>query len=322
MIQFFHVGKRYPSGQSALEDLTFEVPRGQFVFLTGASGAGKTTLLKLIFREEVPSTGQILVNGRNVSSIPARKIPFLRRSIGVVFQDFRLIARKTVFENVAYLPRILGLDAKVQKKIAYQALRRVGLAHRLNAFPPELSGGEQQRVAIARALINEPEILIADEPTGNLDPDLSREILRLFLEVNLRGTTVLLATHDRDTIERVGRRVLTLDHGRLVGDVELAGIDPPRLDLPAELPDGPEDETGAGDRRAAAFVVDSVPLGLGMTSPEPGAPKPERGDPPSIAPDDPTASASRELFDPGNPSPSASEIDQGDDGRSAPGEVP
>ncbi|HEY7213675.1 MAG TPA: cell division ATP-binding protein FtsE [Thermoanaerobaculia bacterium] len=234
MIQFFHVSKRYPSGQMALEEVTFHVPRGQFVFLTGASGAGKTTLLRMIFREEVPSSGQILVNGRNVSSIPAGKIPYLRRTIGVVFQDFRLIARKTVFENVSYLPRILGVDTQGQKRLAYLALRRVGLAHRLNAFPPELSGGEQQRVAIARALINDPDILIADEPTGNLDPDLSREILRLFLEVNLRGTTVILATHDRETIQRVGRRVLTLDHGRLAGDQELVGTDPPVLEPPAE----------------------------------------------------------------------------------------
>ena len=242
MIQFFHVGKRYPGGQAALDDVTFDVPRGQFVFLTGASGAGKTTLLRMIFREEVPSTGQILVNGRNVSSIPPSKIPYLRRTIGVVFQDFRLIARKTVFENVAYLPRILGVDLQGQKKLAYLALRRVGLAHRLNAFPPELSGGEQQRVAIARALINEPDILIADEPTGNLDPDLSREILRLFLAVNLRGTTVILATHDRETIQRVGRRVLTLDHGRLTSDQELEGTDPPVLDPlagAAEVPDVP-----------------------------------------------------------------------------------
>ena len=230
MIQFFHVTKKYPGGQSALDDVTFEIPRGQFVFLTGASGAGKTTLLRMIFREEVPTSGQILVNGRNVSSIPRSKIPYLRRTIGVVFQDFRLIPRKTVFENVTYLPRILGTDLNSQKKLAYQALRRVGLAHRLNAFPPELSGGEQQRVAIARALINEPDILIADEPTGNLDPDLSREILRLFLEVNLRGTTVILATHDRDTIQRIGRRVLTLDRGQLASDVELMGTDPPVLD--------------------------------------------------------------------------------------------
>ncbi|HSF43254.1 MAG TPA: cell division ATP-binding protein FtsE [Thermoanaerobaculia bacterium] len=238
MIQFFHVSKRYPGGQSALDDLTFEIPRGQFVFLTGASGAGKTTLLRLIFREEVPSSGQILVNGRNVSSIPRSKIPYLRRTIGVVFQDFRLIHRKTVFENVTYLPRILGYDLNTRKKQAYQALRRVGLAHRLNAFPLELSGGEQQRVAIARSLINEPEILIADEPTGNLDPDLSREIVRLFLEVNLRGTTVILATHDRDMIHRVGRRVLTLDRGRLAADQELLGTDPPDL---APVEEEPED---------------------------------------------------------------------------------
>jgi cell division transport system ATP-binding protein len=230
LIQFFHVSKRYPSGQSALEDVTFDIPRGQFVFLTGASGAGKTTLLRLIFREEVPTSGQILVNGRNVSSIPQSKIPYLRRTIGVVFQDFRLIPRKTVFENVTHLPRLLGVDIQGQKRMAYHALRRVGLAHRLNAFPPELSGGEQQRVAIARALINEPEILIADEPTGNLDPDLSREILRLFLEVNLRGTTVILATHDRDTIQRIGRRVITLDRGTVGLDQELVGTDPLSLD--------------------------------------------------------------------------------------------
>jgi cell division transport system ATP-binding protein len=218
MIQLFHVTKRYPSGQIALQDVTFHLPKGQFCFLTGASGAGKTTLLRLIFREETPNEGQIIVNGRNVAAIPKSKIPFLRRTIGVVFQDFRLIDRKTIFENVAYLPRILGLDAARQKKMAFEALRRVGLAHRMAAFPRQLSGGEQQRVAIARALIAEPEILIADEPTGNLDPDLARDILDLFLEINRRGTTVLLATHDRDTIQRIGRRVLTLSEGRLVGD--------------------------------------------------------------------------------------------------------
>jgi cell division transport system ATP-binding protein len=235
LIQFFHVSKRFPGGQTALDQVTFDIERGQFVFLTGASGAGKTTLLRLIFREEVPSDGQIVVNGRNVASIPLHKIPYLRRTIGVVFQDFRLIPRKTVLENVTYLPRVLGLDARQQRELAYQALRRVGLAHRMSAFPPQLSGGEQQRIAIARALINEPDILIADEPTGNLDPDLSREILRLFLEVNLRGTTVLLATHDRDTIQRIGRRVLTLDAGRLISDVVLDGTEPPPLELPQEL---------------------------------------------------------------------------------------
>jgi cell division transport system ATP-binding protein len=243
VIQFYHVSKRYPGGQSALDDVSFDIPRGQFIFLTGASGAGKTTLLRLIFREEVPSDGQIVVNGRNVASIPEAKIPYLRRTIGVVFQDFRLIERKTIFENVIYLPRVLGFDAKQQKQIAYQALRRVGLAHRMNAFPQELSGGEQQRVAIARALINEPEILIADEPTGNLYPDLSREIIQLFLEVNQRGTTVLIATHDRDMIQRVGQRVLTLDRGRIAADQQIFGSDPPPLAPPDEesaLPAGAE----------------------------------------------------------------------------------
>ena len=262
MIQFFNVSKRYPGGQTALAEVSFEIPRGQFVFLTGPSGAGKTTLLKLIFREEVPNEGQIVVNGRNVSSIPRRKIPYLRRTLGIVFQDFRLIARKTVFENVTYLPRILGRDARTQKRLAYQALRRVGLAHRMNAFPLELSGGEQQRVALARALINEPEILIADEPTGNLDPDLAAEILRLFLEINLRGTTLLVATHDRDTIRRVGRRVLTLDAGRLVGDQELEGTDPPVVGLGRPL-FGPEDEDEAGGETGNAYHVAAASAAAG-----------------------------------------------------------
>jgi cell division transport system ATP-binding protein len=226
LIQFFHVSKRYPSGQLGLEDVSFEIARGHFVFLTGPSGAGKTTLLKLIFREEVPTHGQIVVNRRNVSSLPRGKIPYLRRTIGVVFQDFRLIPRRTVFENISYLPRILGLPRERQRRLAYETLRRVGLAHRMNAFPLELSGGEKQRVALARALINEPEILLADEPTGNLDADLAREIYELLIEVNVRGTTVLVATHDRDTIRRLHRRVLTLERGRLTGD-EAGGIELP-----------------------------------------------------------------------------------------------
>ncbi len=223
MIELFHVTKNYPGGQIGLRDVTLRIENGQLVFLTGASGAGKTTFLKLIYCEEAPSEGNILVNGRNVSSLPRSKIPYLRRTIGTVFQSFRLIPRKTVFENVSYLPRILGLDGKRQKKLAYETLRRVGLAHRMNAFPMQLSGGEQQRVAVARALINQPEILLADEPTGNLDPELSEEILRLFLNINLQGTTVVFATHDRDLIARVGRRVLTLDGGRLIDDRELPG---------------------------------------------------------------------------------------------------
>lgn len=223
MIELFGVTKRYPGGQIGLDEVTLRIDRGQMVFLTGPSGAGKTTFLKLIYREEVPTSGNILVNGRNVSSLPRSKVPFLRRTIGVVFQSFRLIPRKTVFENVCYLPRILGLTVKEQKEIAFETLRQVGLAHRTNAFPLQLSGGEQQRVAIARALINQPDILLADEPTGNLDPELSDEILRLLLDINQRGTTVIFATHNRELINRVGRRVLTLDQGQLVEDRELPG---------------------------------------------------------------------------------------------------
>ncbi len=223
MIEFFSVTKRYPGDQIGLDDVTLRVDRGQMVFLTGPSGAGKTTFLKLIYCEEMPSSGNILVNGRNVSSLPRGKVPFLRRTIGVVFQSFRLIPRKTVFENVCYLPRILGLTYKEQKALAYECLRQVGLSHRLNAFPLQLSGGEQQRVAIARALINRPEILLADEPTGNLDPDLSNDILRLLLDINAQGTTVIFATHDRELIDRVGGRVLTLDSGQLVKDHQVAG---------------------------------------------------------------------------------------------------
>ena len=221
MIRFFNVTKRYPSGQLALDDVTFGIEKGELCFLTGASGAGKSTLLRLIFREERPTAGQIVVNGRNVSAIPRRKIPFLRRTIGVVFQDIRLIERRTVYENVSLLPRILGADATRQRRLAYEALRRVGLAHRLTAFPRQLSGGEKQRVAIARALVNEPEILIADEPTGNHDPDLSREIVRLFLDIHRRGTTLLFATHDRELIQRVGHRAITLARGRVVEDRRL-----------------------------------------------------------------------------------------------------
>ncbi len=223
MIELFSVTKRYPGGQVGLDEVTLKIEAGQMVFLTGPSGAGKSTFLKLIYCEEVPSSGSILVNGRNVSSLPRRKVPYLRRTIGVVFQSFRLIPRKTVFENICYLPRILGLSGQEQRQLAYETLRRVGLAHRMKAFPLQLSGGEQQRVAIARALMNQPEILLADEPTGNLDPELSEEILRLFLEINGQGTTVIFATHDRDLIQRVGRRVLTLEGGQLASDKVLPG---------------------------------------------------------------------------------------------------
>jgi cell division transport system ATP-binding protein len=215
MIQAFHVYKQYDRESMALTDVTLSVGKGEFCFLTGPSGAGKTTFLKLVFREELPSQGQILVGGRNVTAIPDGQIPELRRSIGVVFQDFKLLKRKTILENVAFVLRILGVPAREQKRRAFAALKAVGLHHKMHAFPLQLSGGEQQRVAIARALMNEPMLLLADEPTGNLDPEMAQEIMRLFLEVNARGTTVLVATHDRDMIQRMGKRVIALEKGRV-----------------------------------------------------------------------------------------------------------
>jgi cell division transport system ATP-binding protein len=215
MIRLFNVSKRYAGDVTAVRDVSLEIERGEFVFVTGPSGAGKTTLLRLLLRQELPSSGQILVNGRNVGALPASKVPELRRSIGVVFQDFKLIPRKTALDNVAYVLNVAGLSRSEQRRRAYNALRSVGLNHRLNALPPVLSGGEQQRVAIARAVVNEPVLLLADEPTGNLDPDLAVEIMRLFREINARGTTVVVATHDRDLIQRMQRRTVVLERGEL-----------------------------------------------------------------------------------------------------------
>ncbi|HMF08963.1 MAG TPA: cell division ATP-binding protein FtsE [Thermoanaerobaculia bacterium] len=215
MIQLFRVSKDYGRFRHALAEVTCTIERGEFVFLTGPSGAGKSTFLKLLFRAEPPSDGQILVNGRNIGVLPESQVPYFRRTVGVVFQDFKLIARKSVFENISFVQNVLGLPRAEQKRRAYQVLKRVGLHHQMNAFPAELSGGEQQRVAIARAIVNEPTLLLADEPTGNLDPVLSEEIMRLFAEINIRGTTVLVATHDFDMVRRMGKRVLTLDRGRL-----------------------------------------------------------------------------------------------------------
>jgi len=224
MIQAFHVYKQYDRESSALLDVTLHVKKGEFCFLTGPSGAGKTSFLKLVFREELPSQGQILVGGRNITAIPESQIPELRRSIGVVFQDFKLLKRKTILENVAFVPRILGVPPREQKRRAFAALKAVGLHHKMHAYPLQLSGGEQQRVAIARALINEPILLLADEPTGNLDPEMAQEIMALFQEVNARGTTVLVATHDREMIQRLGKRVISLERGRLLSGGEAGRV--------------------------------------------------------------------------------------------------
>jgi cell division transport system ATP-binding protein len=200
--------------------VSLQVERGEFVFLTGPSGAGKTTLLRLLFRDEVPTSGQVLVNNENLASMPPKRVPYLRRQIGVVFQDFKLLRRKTVFENVAYATQVIGLPPREQRRRTYQVLEMLALNHRLRNYPEQISGGEQQRVAIARALVNRPLLLLADEPTGNLDPDLSLQIVDLFKDINAQGTTVLVATHDRDLIKRMARRVLTLTHGRLTAGGE------------------------------------------------------------------------------------------------------
>jgi len=216
MIHFYHVTKRFDAYSTALHDVTFHIDKGEFVFLTGPSGAGKSTLLKLILRQIRPTEGQIVVNGRNLNAMKRRQLPYFRREIGMVFQEFKLIERMTVFENLSFILTVIGLTAKEHKKKAYGALRAVGLQHKMNYYPLQLSGGEQQRVAIARALINDPLMLIADEPTGNLDPDLAQEVLEIFNGANLRGATVLLATHDRELIQSSNRRVIALDHGRIV----------------------------------------------------------------------------------------------------------
>jgi cell division transport system ATP-binding protein len=216
VIETYHLSKRYSRGVYALRDLSLTIDKGEFLFLTGPSGAGKSTFLRLLLRQDLPSEGRLSVSGRNLSELTSSQVQSYRRSVGFVFQDFRLIPRFTVFQNVAFVMRVLGVPQTVQHRKTFQVLKWVGLQHRMNAFPEELSGGEQQRVAVARALVNDPQLVLADEPTGNLDPDLSLEIMNLFRETNARGTTVVVATHDRELIRRVGRRAITLDHGQIV----------------------------------------------------------------------------------------------------------
>ena len=217
MIETLGVTKAYGKDEYAVRDLSIKVEKGEFAFLTGPSGAGKSTLLRLLLLQERPTEGQIIIDGRDLLSLAPSDVQAYRRMVGFVFQDFKLIPTKTVFENVAFVLRVLGQPVEQQRRRTYTVLKWVGLQHRHNAYPLELSGGEQQRVAIARALVNEPHIMLADEPTGNLDPDLSLEIMNLFRDINASGTTVLVATHDRELIKWVGRRVIQLDHGHLAG---------------------------------------------------------------------------------------------------------
>ncbi|HEU4688413.1 MAG TPA: cell division ATP-binding protein FtsE [Vicinamibacterales bacterium] len=216
MIETRRLSKVYSRGLYALQDLTLIVEKAEFVFLTGPSGAGKSTFLRLLLLQERPTEGEVFVNGHNLALLSRREIQEYRRGLGFVFQDFKLIQSRTVLENISFVPEVLGVPASQQRRRAFQVLKWVGLQHRMNAYPKDLSGGEQQRIAIARALVNDPVLLIADEPTGNLDPDLSLEIMNLLREINAGGTTVLVATHDRELIRLVGRRTITLDQGRVV----------------------------------------------------------------------------------------------------------
>jgi cell division transport system ATP-binding protein len=216
MIQMFHVFKSFAANMLALEDITFRVDAGEFVVLTGPSGAGKTTLLRLLYAAERPDQGHIIVNGRNLTRLARWRIPDFRRSLGIVFQDFKLLPTKTAFENVAFAQRVLAVPEREVRRRVVELLTRVGIAHRRDALPQQLSGGEQQRVALARALINEPALILADEPTGNLDDVLAQEIMALLYEVNADGTTVLIATHDRKLVASAPGRILTLERGRLL----------------------------------------------------------------------------------------------------------
>jgi len=218
MIQIFRVSKSFGTSK-ALDDINLRMRKGEFVFITGPSGAGKTTLLRLIFGSGAPTSGQILIDSINLNRIKRNKLDHLRRKIGFVFQDFKLLNNKTVYQNVALALEVIGERPSIIRKKTHQALRAVGLAKKEKAFPLQLSGGEQQRVAIARAIIKDPRILIADEPTGNLDPEITRDIMLLFRTINIKGTTVLIATHSRELLESTGQRIIVLNKGRVIEEI-------------------------------------------------------------------------------------------------------
>ena len=219
MIRLENVSKVYPAGaRPALDGVSFEIDKGEFVFLIGQSGSGKTTVLRLLLREEVSDGGLVMVNGRNLGRMPGRKVPDLRRKIGCVFQDFRLLPKKTVYENVAFALEVINKSPKAIKRAVPEVLDLVGLQGKAQRMPNELSGGEQQRVAIARAFVNRPLVLLADEPTGNLDPDTSQGIMSLLERINRTGTTVVMATHDNNIVDAMRRRVIELEYGKVIRD--------------------------------------------------------------------------------------------------------
>ena len=216
MIQVFNLIKTYGGGAPALDDISFSVKDGEFVFLTGPSGAGKTTLFKILFGGEKYDRGQVLVNGVNVGKLSEENLFFLRRDIGVVFQDYKLLPKKTVFENISFAQEVIGVPSKTIRPRTWEVLKSVGLTPKKDAYPLQLSGGEQQRVAIARALVNNPKIILADEPTGNLDPEISLKILNLFEKINQEGKTVIFATHSLEMLRAQNHRLLTLNRGKII----------------------------------------------------------------------------------------------------------
>ncbi len=232
MIQFKNVSKTYPNGTHALNNVNINIGKGEFVFIVGASGAGKSTFLKLIMKEEQPTSGEITVNGINTTTMKRRKVPYLRRTMGIVFQDFRLIDKMTVFDNVAFAMRVIGARPSAVKKRVLYILGLVGLKDKAKCRPAELSGGEQQRVSLARALVNNPSLIIADEPTGNIDPEMSFEIIELLNEINKRGTTIIVVTHEHELVHKFKNRVIEISDGKVISD---SGILSEKVEVPIEI---------------------------------------------------------------------------------------
>lgn len=223
MIKLVNISKEYRTGVTALYDINMEIKKGEFVFLVGSSGAGKSTLIKLLLKEEGITRGKMYLDGMDITRVPNRRIPYIRRKVGVVFQDFRLLPNKTVYENVAFAMEIIGARPREIRRRVPLILSMVDLSRKASSFPDQLSGGEQQRVSIARSIVNNPPVLIADEPTGNLDPDTAEEIMKVLVDINNRGTTIVMATHARDIVNKMKKRVIALEDGRLVRDEEKGG---------------------------------------------------------------------------------------------------
>ena len=223
MLRMENVSKVYPGGSVALQDVDIHIKPGEFVFVVGPSGAGKSTFIKMLFREVLPTTGSIFVNGVDILSLTPKEIPYMRRQLGIIFQDYRLLPDRTVYENVAFAMQVIETPHRKIKRRVLNVLDLVGLRHRANAYPNELSGGEQQRIAIARAIVNDPILVIADEPTGNLDPETSWDIMEIFKEINASGTTIVMATHDKEIVDAMGKRVVAIEHGDIVRD-EASGV--------------------------------------------------------------------------------------------------